>query len=122
MRTLHYYDDIHLLKPSRRTNHGRRFYSEDDLLTLQQIMTLKLMDFSLSQIKQIIQKNTLDLFESLKMQAKALAEKAERLQKVSHFLHNLIEQHESEKTIRWEMIAEIIKTFTLKEKDKKAWL
>lgn len=40
VRTLHYYEEAGLLAPSRRTGRGHRRYSPDDLLRLQQILTL----------------------------------------------------------------------------------
>lgn len=38
VRTLHYYDQIGLLRPSARTAAGYRLYGRDDLLRLQQIL------------------------------------------------------------------------------------
>lgn len=46
VRSLQYYDELGLLKPSKRSNAGYRLYSETDLLTLQQIITLKFLGFS----------------------------------------------------------------------------
>jgi len=46
VRTLQYYDDIDLLKPSSRSQAGHRLYSEGDMLKLQQITTLKFMGFN----------------------------------------------------------------------------
>ncbi len=37
-RTLHYYDEIGLLKPSRTGDNGYRYYGEEALLRLQQIL------------------------------------------------------------------------------------
>ena len=38
VRTLQYYDNIHLLTPSQRTVSGYRLYSDDDIAKLQQIL------------------------------------------------------------------------------------
>jgi DNA-binding transcriptional MerR regulator len=51
IRTLHYYDEIGILKPSRISSSGRRFYSEDEMITLQKIVALKFLGFSLEEIK-----------------------------------------------------------------------
>jgi len=37
-RTLHHYDEIGLLKPSRIGDNGYRYYGEEALLKLQQIL------------------------------------------------------------------------------------
>ena len=54
VRTLHYYDKIDLLKPSIRQSNNYRFYSEKDLLRLQQIVALKFFGFDLEQIRLIL--------------------------------------------------------------------
>ena len=52
-RTLHYYDKINLLSPSRKTENGYRIYSRQDLELLQQIMFFKELDFTLADIKKL---------------------------------------------------------------------
>ena len=47
VRTLHYYDEIGLLKPSDTTESGYRMYSNKDLETLQQILFFRELDFPL---------------------------------------------------------------------------
>jgi DNA-binding transcriptional MerR regulator len=55
IRTLHYYDQIDLLKPSMYTESGHRVYTTDDVLRLQQILSLKKLGFSLEEIKTCLQ-------------------------------------------------------------------
>lgn len=50
-RTLHYYDQIDLLKPTVSKENGYRYYDDKALLKLQTILSLKSMDYSLEQIK-----------------------------------------------------------------------
>ena len=47
LRTLRYYDSVGLLSPSQVTEAGYRLYTEEDLLTLQNILALKFLGFSL---------------------------------------------------------------------------
>ena len=54
VRTLHYYDEIGLLKPSEITEAGYRLYSREDLEILQQILFFRELDFPLSQIKELL--------------------------------------------------------------------
>ena len=52
-RTLHYYDEINLLKPTTATEAGYRLYTNDDLLILQQILLFKELGVPLEGIKKI---------------------------------------------------------------------
>jgi len=61
VRTLHHYDRIGLLKPSGYTDAGYRLYRQEDLIRLQQIVTLKFIGFSLPQIKNLLNSNSFDL-------------------------------------------------------------
>ena len=70
MRTLDYYDEIGLMKPSSKTEGGHRLYSEGmDVLRLERILALKYMGFSLEQIKDIPGTFNFDLWqESIQQQ------------------------------------------------------
>lgn len=54
IRTLRYYDEIDLIKPSKITDAGYRYYDEKSLEKLQEILFLKELDFSLKEIKEIV--------------------------------------------------------------------
>lgn len=51
LRTLRYYDRVGLLRPSAHTEAGHRLYSDGDLVTLEQILALKFLGFTLAEIK-----------------------------------------------------------------------
>lgn len=51
VRTLQYYDKIDLLKPSKKSDGGRRLYDGRDMLRLHQILSLKYLGFSLDDIQ-----------------------------------------------------------------------
>jgi DNA-binding transcriptional MerR regulator len=50
VRTLHHWDDVGLLSPSRRTASGHREYTEDDLVRLYQVLALRSLGLSLETI------------------------------------------------------------------------
>ena len=50
--TLHHYDEIGLLSPSERSDAGYRLYREAEIARLEQIVSLKQMGFSLTEIKE----------------------------------------------------------------------
>ena len=50
VRTLHHYDDIGLLRPSRRSPAGYRLYTEDDITRLQHVVVYRRLGFALEEI------------------------------------------------------------------------
>ena len=51
VRTIRYYDQQNILKPSYVSDAGARFYTDEDLARLQQILLLKFLGFSLDDIR-----------------------------------------------------------------------
>lgn len=78
VRTLHYYDEIGLLKPIRLKN-GYRQYGENELLKLQQILFFRELDFPLEEIQKIMNSRYFDMSVALQDQRKLLALKKKRL-------------------------------------------
>ena len=54
VRTLHWYDEVGLLKPAYHGANGYRYYEETQLLTLQQILFYRELGFELKQIKRVL--------------------------------------------------------------------
>lgn len=79
VRTLHYYDEIGLLKPSEITQSGYRLYDGAALEKLQQILFFRELDFSLEEIGQIMSNPHYDKGAALKKQEELLLRKRERL-------------------------------------------
>ena len=53
IRALHYYDEEGILTPHHKNENGFRYYSQEDFLLAQKIITLKYVGFNLKQIKKI---------------------------------------------------------------------
>ena len=80
VRTLHYYDEIGLLKPSHvDKSTGYRYYDEQSLLRMQEILFYRELDFSLKSIEEILSSPNYDKTQALKDQKKLLILKKERL-------------------------------------------
>lgn len=79
VRTLHYYDEIGLLKPSKTTEAGYRMYSIEDLEKLQQILFFRELDFPLNGIKEIMINPKYDKIEALNKHKELLIEKRKRI-------------------------------------------
>lgn len=102
VRTLHHYDHIGLLRPSARTEGGQRRYGERDLLRLQQIMTLRLLGFSLKEIATVLDQPHYDLVRSLGIQWGAIRMRIAALQQVEGVLYDLLGQYEASGVWSWQ--------------------
>ncbi len=89
IRTLQYYDEIGLLKPSEVTLSGYRLYDDEALERLQQILFFKEMDFKLREIKEFVEEPGFDKIEAYKKQKKLLCLKRSRLDKLIELLEKL---------------------------------
>ena len=79
IRTLHYYDKIGLLHPSEVTDAGYRKYSESELARLQQILLFRELEFSLKDIRAILDSPGFDQKKALEQQIRLLNLKKEHL-------------------------------------------
>lgn len=106
VRTLRYYDQIDLLTPSFKDDHGKRYYSEEDLLRLQKIMILKSLSLSLEDIREVLEKYTYK--QILISHYNYLQEQLAQLQtNISHTtsLINMIDLNES---LSWEHVSKLV--------------
>ena len=89
-RTLHHYDAIGLLKPSRIGDNGYRYYGEDALLRLQQILFYRELDIPLDDIKKIIGRRDFDVLGALQSHKDALNKQVARLNRLINTVDNTI--------------------------------
>ena len=82
VRTLHYYDEIGLLKPTEKSEAGYRLYDDKALETLQQVLFFREFDIPLKEIKAIMANPALDRNQILQMQRKMLTAKKERMERL----------------------------------------
>ena len=82
VRTLHYYDEIGLLKPTEKSEAGYRLYDDKALEILQQILFFREFDIPLKEIKAIMQASALEKNQILQMQRKMLVAKKERMERL----------------------------------------
>lgn len=104
IRTLQYYDKIDLLKPKLINEVGYRFYTDKEIEILQQILFFKELDFSLDEIKNILNSDNYDKEKSLRSQKELLIEKRKRLDRIIKTLDKTINSiKEGEKMNKEEM-------------------
>jgi len=89
-RTLHHYDDIGLLKPSRVGDNGYRYYGEEALLRLQQILFYRELDIPLDDIKKIMGRRDFDVLGALQSHKYALKKQVTRLNRLIDTVDNTI--------------------------------
>ena len=83
VRTLHYYDEIGLLKPAFvDEQNGYRFYDENSLERMQEILFYRELDFELKSISEILSSPDYDKQKALAEQRKLLVLKKERLERI----------------------------------------
>ncbi|GAA4932756.1 DNA-binding transcriptional MerR regulator [Actinomycetospora succinea] len=68
VRTLHHYDEIGLLRPSRRSAAGYRLYTQDDLLRLQHVVVYRRLGFSLEEVAVLLDDPDADVAAHLRRQ------------------------------------------------------
>ena len=83
VRTLHYYDEIGLMKPAWVDPiTGYRYYDEQSLLRMQEILFYRELDFSLKSIGDMLSSPDYDRQRALEDQKKLLTLKKERLERL----------------------------------------
>lgn len=96
VRALHHYDHIGLLKPAVRTEKKYRLYSGDDLHRLQQILFYRELDFTLDQIRDILDDPDFNTAEALKMHRSKLIHKQKRMTSLIHTVEKTLASIEGE--------------------------
>lgn len=88
-RTLQYYDEIGLLKPSALKQSSYRLYDDEALQKLQQILFFKELGFTLKEIKKILQKPDFDRIKVFRQQKELLLLKRNRTDRLIQLLSRL---------------------------------
>lgn len=89
VRTLQFYDEIDLFKPAQVTDAGYRLYDDASLEVLQQILFFKELDFTLKEIKEIMNNPYFDKTEAFRKQKALIQMKRDRLNRLLHLLEKL---------------------------------
>ncbi|MBM6646158.1 MerR family transcriptional regulator [Bacillus mycoides] len=108
VRTLRYYDQIDLLKPSGKTDGGHRLYSERDVVRLQQILFLKEMGFSLKEVANMLVTGELNLKGSLEKQLQFVQEEQKKFNRMERVLQAVVYSVDVEGELDWKVMFELI--------------
>jgi DNA-binding transcriptional MerR regulator len=91
VRTLHFYDELDLLKPAYVSATGYRYYEEPQLLTLQQILFYRELGFELRQIKSILGRADFEKAAALESHRSVLEKNLTRTQTLIATIEKTIE-------------------------------
>lgn len=116
VRTLHYYDEIGLLSPSRRTEAGYRLYDEDDIVRLQQIVSLRQIGFSLAQIQNCLSRSEFSPHHVVQLHLSKLKEQIELQQQLCARLETVAAHLQSTEALSIQEFIQLIEVTTMIEK------
>jgi DNA-binding transcriptional MerR regulator len=113
VRALHHYDRLGLLKPTSYTQAGYRLYGEQDFARLQQIVTLKFIGLPLKQIKELLNRNALDLPATLRLQRAVIVEKRCQLDAALSAITSAEQLIAADGATDWESLKKIIEVINM---------
>ena len=88
-RTLRYYDEIGILKPTRLTEAGYRMYDDTALSRLQSILLFRELEFPLKEIKAILDSPNFDASEAISQQIELLELKCKHIEELITFAREI---------------------------------
>ena len=100
VRTLHFYDEVGLLRPAYVGANGYRFYEEAQLLILQQILFYRELGFELKQIKRILTRPSFDRIAALQSHRKVLRKNLARTRKLIQTIDRTIKHLKGTKKMK----------------------
>ena len=99
VRTLHYYDEIGLLKPASIGANGYRYYEKESLILLQQILFYRELEMNLDGIKALMDRPDFDVLNALRSHKEALQGRVRRLNTLIQTVENTIDQMKGKETM-----------------------
>ncbi|MFZ7825860.1 MerR family transcriptional regulator [Priestia sp. J2] len=123
IRTLHYYDEIGLLKAQKDLSSGHRLYGEDHIVKLQKVLALKFLGYNLEEIGLMLTNTNLNLNleNTLIQQKKAFEKKKEHLDKVLKAINQTISLLGDQEDVPSEILISLINNIQ-NEEDQRTWL
>lgn len=117
VRTIRYYDQKGLLKPSLMKDSGYRYYTDRDFASLQRILVLKKLGFALEEIKEITINSSDASFvkESLQLQQKLIGEKIAELRQMEQMLNETSALLSQSEEPDWSQIVGLIHLLNMEE-------
>ena len=116
VRTLHHYDEIGLLRPSRRTPKGHRLYGEADVARLQQVTSLRQLGFALEQIRDLLDRRGVSPREIVELHLARVREQTALQRTLCERLERIAKHLEAAETVSADELIRTIEATTMYEK------
>ncbi|MCH9647561.1 MAG: MerR family transcriptional regulator [Deltaproteobacteria bacterium] len=116
VRTLHFYEEVGLLEPSRRTAAGHRVYGLREISRLQQIRSLVQLGFSLEEVSECLRSTRFSPIQLLQLHLSRLEEDLERQRRLRQRLQDLVRHMEAQPGPTANDFLKAIKEMTMLEK------
>ena len=113
IRTLHYYDEIGLLVPSHRTEADHRLYGSEDIIRLQQILSLRQLGFALKEIRACLENPEFSLPQVIDLHLTRLQEQMAVSRSLFTKLSKLAQQLQSSQSVAVEDLITTMETITM---------
>ena len=104
VRTLHFYDQTGLRKPARTGSNGYRYYEDEQLLSLQQILFYRELGLELRKIRQLLGRPDFQRVDALRSHRDALEERLTRTRRLLETIDHTIDHLEGRKPMNGEQI------------------
>ncbi len=117
VRTIRYYDDKGLLKPTDVRESGYRYYTDTDFIRLQRIIVLKRLGFSLEDIAEITSrdKDTDFIREAFLLQLKLIQGKLDELRHMEQIIAEANEYINTSETPDWNKLIGLVHLLNMEE-------
>ena len=115
VRTLHYYDEIGLLKPSSIQKNGYRSYEEKELLRLQQILFFRELDFPLADVKKILDRPDFEIIGALRRHKELIKLKRKKFDKLINTINKTIKHMTKQQKMKDEELYDAFKDPDVKQ-------
>ena len=96
-RTLHHYDQIDLLKPESVGENGYRYYGEQSLLRLQQILFYRELGLGLESIRDVLSRPEFQILDALEEHRQSLQGRVRRLERLIQTVDDTIDHLKGKK-------------------------
>ncbi|VVC75734.1 HTH-type transcriptional activator mta [Aquicella siphonis] len=100
IRTLHFYDEIGLLKPAYYGDNRYRYYQEEQLLMLQQILFYRELGFALDDIQRIIDSDDFNQIDALNSHRQVLERNLDRTKQLIKTIDKTIDHLRGKTTMK----------------------
>lgn len=115
VRTLHWYDEIGLLRPTRHTASGHRLYGDGDVQRLQEIRSLRNLGFTLEEIRDLLRRPGFSPSRVLRLHLEELKTRIAQEQHLRRRLERLADRLDAAGTVSVDELMNAIEEITMSE-------